>query len=122
VIADWSLLCNHNHLVGQTTPVNHYPSGKSPSGCYDMLGNVWEWTSSWFNGYDGFEHYPYRGYSQAYFDNQHRVLRGGSWATRSWAMRSTFRNWYHPHVREVLAGFRCAADREVVGGNVGAGS
>lgn len=102
--------CNHNYQVGGTTPVNQYPTGKSAYGCYDLLGNVWEWTSSWFDGYPGFEHYPYRGYSQVYFDGEHRVLRGGSWATRPWAMRAAFRNWYHPHVREIFAGFRCAAD------------
>ncbi len=105
-------VCNHSHLIGQTTPVNHYPAGVSPAGCYDLLGNVWEWTMSWFDGYEGFEPFPYRGYSQAYFDGQHRVLRGGSWATRSWAMRGSFHNWYYPHVREILAGFRCASDRQ----------
>ncbi|NEQ30328.1 MAG: ergothioneine biosynthesis protein EgtB [Leptolyngbya sp. SIO4C5] len=73
-------------------------------------GQVWEWTASWFTGYRGFLAYPYRGYSQAYFDGQHRVLRGGSWATRPWARRTTFRNWYHPHVRQVFAGFRCVSD------------
>ena len=73
----------------------------------NMLGQVWEWTDSWFAGYPGFTAYPYRGYSQAYFDDQHRVLRGGSRATRRWALRPTFRNWYHPHVREIFAGFRC---------------
>jgi ergothioneine biosynthesis protein EgtB len=80
------------------------------SRCWDMLGTVWEWTSSWFTGYPAFEPFPYRGYSQAYFDQQHRVLRGGSWATHPWILRSTFRNWYHLHVREVFAGFRCASD------------
>jgi ergothioneine biosynthesis protein EgtB len=102
--------CNYGHIVGQTTPVNQYPKSVSPSGCHDMIGNVWEWTSSWFQGYPGFISYPYKGYSQAYFDGQHRVLRGGSWATRSWALRNPFRNWYHPHVREIFAGFRCAQD------------
>jgi ergothioneine biosynthesis protein EgtB len=70
---------------------------------------VWEWTSTWFAGYPEFEAYPYRGYSQAYFDGQHRVLRGGSWVTQPWGLRPTFRNWYYPHVREIFAGFRCAA-------------
>ena len=100
--------CNHNAIIGQTTPVNSYPQGKSPYGCYDMLGNVWEWTNSWFEGYEGFEPYPYQGYSQVYFDRQHRVLKGGSWATRPWGLRTSFRNWYHPGVRQILAGFRCA--------------
>lgn len=103
--------CNHDSLIGQTTPVNVYPDGQSPYGCYDMLGNVWEWTASWFAGYDKFISYPYPGYSQTYFDEQHRVLKGGSWATRSWGLRTSFRNWYHPWVRQILAGFRCVADR-----------
>ncbi len=99
--------CNHSPHVGDTTPVDSYPAGTSSLGCADMMGNVWEWTASWFDGYPGFTSYPYRGYSHAYFDHQHRVLKGGSWATRSWAMRGSFRNWYHPHVREIFAGFRC---------------
>ena len=78
-------------------------------GCEDMLGSVWQWTSTWFDAYCGFEPYPYAGYSQAYFDKAHCVLRGGSWATPQWALRKSFRNWYHPHRREMFAGFRCAA-------------
>jgi ergothioneine biosynthesis protein EgtB len=104
--------CNHDNVIGQTTPVNAYPAGQSAYGCYDMLGNVWEWTSSWFDGYQGFISYPYRGYSEVYFDGQHRVLKGGSWATRPWAMRSSFRNWYYPAIRQILAGFRCARDAD----------
>ncbi|MEB3355228.1 MAG: ergothioneine biosynthesis protein EgtB [Synechococcales bacterium] len=100
--------CNYSHWVGHTTPVYTYPDGRSALGCEDLLGNVWEWTADWFAPYPGFTPYPYVGYSSAYFDGQHRVLRGGSWATRPWALRSTFRNWYHPWVRQVFAGFRCA--------------
>lgn len=100
--------CNHDNTVGKTTPVDTYPEGKSAYGCWDMLGNVWEWTSSWFHAYEGFEGYPYPGYSQTYFDGEHLVLKGGSWATRPWALRSSFRNWYHPGVRQIIAGFRCA--------------
>ncbi|NJL82599.1 MAG: ergothioneine biosynthesis protein EgtB [Chloroflexaceae bacterium] len=103
-------LCNYNTLVGHTTPVNAYPLGQSASGCYDLLGNVWEWTASDFVHYPDFQSYPYQGYSQTYFDRQHRVLRGGSWATRPWGLRASFRNWYHPWVRQILAGFRCAKD------------
>jgi gamma-glutamyl hercynylcysteine S-oxide synthase len=101
-------LCNFDTLIGQTTPVNAYREGQSAYGCYDMLGNVWEWTDSCFAGYPHFNPYPYREYSQIYFDNQHRVLRGGSWVTRPWGLRNTFRNWYHPTTRQILAGFRCA--------------
>lgn len=102
--------CNCDRLIGKTTPVNTYPTGQSAYGLHDTLGNVWEWTASWFDGYQGFQSYPYTGYSQVYFDNKHRVLKGGSWATRPWVMRSSFRNWYHPSVRQLFAGFRCAAD------------
>jgi gamma-glutamyl hercynylcysteine S-oxide synthase len=102
--------CNCDRLIGTTTPVNAYPAGQSAYGLADTLGNVWEWTGSWFAPYNGFQSYPYIGYSQVYFDNQHRVLKGGSWATRPWALRSSFRNWYYPSVRQVFAGFRCAAD------------
>lgn len=101
-------VCNYDHQVGQSTPVNAYPQGQSPLGCWDMLGNVWEWTDSCFIGYDGFATYPYRGYSQTFFNGEHRVMRGGSWATRQWSLRSSFRNWYHPSVREIFVGFRCA--------------
>lgn len=90
-----------------TTPVGQFPSGRSATGCDDLLGNVWEWTSSWFEEYPGFMAYPYVGYSQTYFDQAHRVLRGGSWATRPWVLRPAFRNWYHPDVQQVFAGFRC---------------
>jgi gamma-glutamyl hercynylcysteine S-oxide synthase len=101
---------NHDNLIGHTTPVQIYPQSQSIYGCDDMLGNVWEWTASWFQGYEGFSSYPYSGYSQLYFDNRHRVLRGGSWASRPWTVRPSFRNWYEPEIRQILAGFRCAAD------------
>ncbi len=102
--------CNHHHRIGHTTPVTAYESAASPVGCVDMLGNVWEWTATLFDAYPGFRPFPYRGYSETYFDDEHYVLRGGSWATRPWALRSSFRNWYHPWVRQMFAGFRCATD------------
>ncbi len=100
--------CNHSGILGATTPVNAYPD-RSQYGCQDMLGNVWEWTADWFAGYEGFSSYPYSGYSEVYFDRQHRVLKGGSWATHSAGLRTSFRNWYHPHVRQIFAGFRCVS-------------
>jgi gamma-glutamyl hercynylcysteine S-oxide synthase len=103
-----SHLCNHGNNLGNTAAVDAFPNGVSSAGCYDMLGNIWEWTASTFEAYPGFESYPYRGYSQVYFDGEHRVLKGGSWATYSQTLRASFRNWYHPGVRQIIAGFRCA--------------
>ncbi|MGF1514417.1 MAG: SUMF1/EgtB/PvdO family nonheme iron enzyme [Elainellaceae cyanobacterium] len=101
--------CNYGHRIGQTTPVNAAMDHTSPAGCADMLGNVWEWTADRFEAYPQFTPYPYAGYSQAYFDHQHYVLRGGSWSTQFWALRPSFRNWYAPDVRQIFSGFRCAS-------------
>jgi gamma-glutamyl hercynylcysteine S-oxide synthase len=100
--------CNFGGQPGQTTPVTDYPQGRSAYGCYDMLGNVWEWTDTWFHPYKGYMSFPYEGYSQTYFDDQHRVLKGGSWAVQAPVLRCAFRNWYYPSIREHFAGFRCA--------------
>ena len=85
--------------------------GTTPAGAFghaDLCGNVWEWTSSWFEPYPGFRPYPYDGYSLPWFGGTHRVLRGGSWATSGRLCRSSLRNWYTPGFREIPAGFRCA--------------
>jgi iron(II)-dependent oxidoreductase len=101
---------NWGGSVNMTTPVGTYGDRDNSMGGQDWLGNVWEWTTSWFAPYTGFRAFPYRGYSEAYFDQRHRVLRGGSWATRPWALRGTLRNWYYPQVRQIFAGFRCVRD------------
>lgn len=111
---DWnsdSSTANCDACSDGTIRVDQGLTGRSPYGCTDMLGNVWEWTATWFQPYAGFRAFPYEGYSVPYFDRQHRVLRGGSWATRRHVLRTTFRNWYQPWVREIFAGFRCAKDR-----------
>ncbi|GAB4277213.1 MAG: ergothioneine biosynthesis protein EgtB [Oscillatoriaceae cyanobacterium] len=90
-------------------PIGTDPETASIWGCEDLFGQVWQWTDSWFEGYAGFQPYPYPGYSQTYFDGKHRVLRGSSWATLPQASRSTWRNWYQPWIREIFAGFRCAS-------------
>jgi gamma-glutamyl hercynylcysteine S-oxide synthase len=82
--------------------------GPGPAGPF--VGDCWEWTSTEFTGYPGFEAYPYREYSEVFFDSGYRVLRGASWATRPRVARVTFRNWDHPQRRQIFAGFRCAED------------
>ena len=76
-----------------------------------MLGDVWEWTASQFAAYPGFKWHPYREYSEPHFGPEHRVLRGGSWATRSRVATPTFRNWDLPVRRQIFAGVRLAASQ-----------
>ncbi|MEO7367668.1 MAG: ergothioneine biosynthesis protein EgtB [Gemmatimonadaceae bacterium] len=99
---------NVDQLLFDTTPVGTYAENVSPLGCYGMIGDVWEWTSSDFRGYPGFTSFPYREYSEEFFGPDYKVLRGGSWATRSGAIRNTFRNWDYPIRRQIFSGFRCA--------------
>ncbi|MCY4648040.1 MAG: ergothioneine biosynthesis protein EgtB [Gammaproteobacteria bacterium] len=95
--------------LGPAPPGSH-PANVSPLGCYGMIGDVWEWTSSHFLPYPGFEAFPYPEYSEVFFGDEYRVLRGGSWATRPGAVRNTFRNWDYPQRRQIFSGFRCASD------------
>lgn len=85
-----------------------YPAGDSPYGTADMIGQVWEWTASTFDGYPGFVAHPYREYSEVFFGQGYRVLRGGSWATRARVATATFRNWDLPERRQIFAGIRIA--------------
>jgi iron(II)-dependent oxidoreductase len=75
-----------------------------------LAGNVWEWTRSAFEPYPGFCPGPYRGYSEPWFGEKHRVLRGGSYLTHPLMARSTFRNWLEPQVRAYPTGLRLARD------------
>jgi iron(II)-dependent oxidoreductase len=103
----------HANLDGgllEPAPVGTYPLGLSAYGCHQMLGDVWEWTSSAFGPYPGFQAFPYREYSEVFFGDAYRVLRGGSWATAGIVARNTFRNWDYPERRQIFAGFRCAED------------
>jgi len=79
-------------------------------GVLDGVGQVWEWTNSTFAGYPGFVAYPYREYSEVFFDKEYRVLRGGSWATSPRVKTVTFRNWDLPQRSQIFAGLRLARD------------
>ncbi|HTF15710.1 MAG TPA: selenoneine synthase SenA [Burkholderiales bacterium] len=85
--------------------VGEFARGDSAAGCRQMLGNVWEWTSSTFAPYPGFVCDPYREYSVPWFGTQ-KVLRGGSFATPSRLISNTWRNFYTPDRGDVFAGFR----------------
>jgi gamma-glutamyl hercynylcysteine S-oxide synthase len=74
------------------------------------VGRVWEWTGSHFHGYPGFAAYPYREYSQVFFGEDYRVLRGSSWATQTRVANTSFRNWDLPQRSQIFAGVRLAKD------------
>jgi gamma-glutamyl hercynylcysteine S-oxide synthase len=75
-----------------------------------VRGAVWQWTASSFDGYPGFRAFPYAEYSELFFGEDYRVLRGGSWFTDPLLARPTFRNWDLPQRRQIFSGLRCARD------------
>jgi iron(II)-dependent oxidoreductase len=91
-------------------PAGAYPEGASAYGVLGMVGDAWEWTASDFSAYPGFRAYPYKEYSELFFGAEYKVLRGGSWATRTRVIRNTMRNWDFPERRQIFTGFRCARD------------
>jgi ergothioneine biosynthesis protein EgtB len=91
-------------------PVGSHPAGSSAWGVLDLVGNGWEWTSTPFAPFPGFEPMPhYAGYSRDFFDGRHVVALGASWATDDRLVRRTFRNWYQRHYPYVFSKFRCVA-------------
>ncbi|HEY2960970.1 MAG TPA: ergothioneine biosynthesis protein EgtB [Pyrinomonadaceae bacterium] len=91
-----------------TTPVGSFPDGANAYGCQQMIGDVWEWTTSDYVPYPGFKT-EFVEYNDKWFVNQ-KVLRGGSFATPQLHIRTTYRNFFHAHERWMLSGFRCACD------------
>jgi iron(II)-dependent oxidoreductase len=102
--------CNIDQLTYGPLPAGAFPRSASDHGVLGLIGDTWEWTASEFGGYPGFRAYPYREYSEVFFDQGYKVLRGGSWATRPSVARNTFRNWDFPQRRQIFSGFRCARD------------
>ncbi|MGC1373246.1 MAG: SUMF1/EgtB/PvdO family nonheme iron enzyme [Candidatus Sulfotelmatobacter sp.] len=103
-------LGNFDFVNWSPTPVNAYPHNQSAFGVHDMLGNGWEWTSTKFASFPGFEPFPfYRGYSADFFDGRHFVMKGGSSRTAACMLRRSFRNWFQPHYQYMYAGFRCVS-------------
>jgi gamma-glutamyl hercynylcysteine S-oxide synthase len=91
-------------------PVGSYPAGASAYGVEQLIGDTWEWTSSPFEPWPGFTPMLYAQYSAPFFGGDFRVLRGGSWATATSAVRPSFRNWDLPVRRQIFAGVRLAWD------------
>jgi ergothioneine biosynthesis protein EgtB len=99
---------NFNFDRWDPAPVNAFPQGQSAFGVHDLVGNGWEWTSTVFGPFPGFQPFPfYRGYSADFFDGKHFVMKGGSPRTAACMLRPTFRNWFQAHYQYVYAAFRC---------------
>jgi gamma-glutamyl hercynylcysteine S-oxide synthase len=101
---------NLDELSFGCSPAGAYADAPSRCGAVQMLGDVWEWTSSDFTPYPGFTAFPYPEYSEVFFGDTYKVLRGGAWATRRDVIRTSFRNWDHPERRQIFSGIRCARD------------
>jgi iron(II)-dependent oxidoreductase len=94
--------------AGERLPSEHEWEAARPQ--LQGVGHAWEWTASDFLAYPGFEAFPYPEYSQAFFGPEHKVLRGGSWATHPSVARPSFRNWDLPQRSQIFSGLRCARD------------
>ena len=99
---------NFNFARWNPSPVDAHPNGDSAFAVADMVGNGWEWTSTPFEPFDGFQAFPfYKGYSANFFDSEHYVLKGASPRTAACLLRRSFRNWYQSHYPNIYASFRC---------------
>ena len=92
-------------------PAGSHPAGASAWDVHDLVGNGWEWTSSVFTPFPGFQAMAsYPEYSADFFDGDHFVMKGASPVTARELIRPTFRNWFRPRYPYVYATFRCARD------------
>ncbi len=115
---EWEAACagaerdraNLDQLAFGCAPAGAYSDAASDYGAVQMLGDVWEWTASDFLAYPGFAAFPYPEYSEVFFGDTYKVLRGGAWVTRRSVIRPSFRNWDLAERRQIFAGIRCATD------------
>lgn len=105
-----SALANLGGDALRPAPVGAYPAGASAYGAEQMLGDVWEWTTSAIRPWPGFTPMLYEQYTAPFFGGDYRVLRGGSWAVAPSILRPSFRNWDHPIRRQIFSGVRLAWD------------
>lgn len=109
--SEWTpALANLGGAALRPAPVGGYPAGASAYGVEQMIGDVWEWTSSGFEPWPGFDPMLYASYSAPFFGGDYRVLRGGSWAVGEASIRPSFRNWDLPIRRQIFSGLRLAWD------------
>jgi ergothioneine biosynthesis protein EgtB len=105
---DWAHANLFENGLWAPAAIGSFPAGANTYGCQQMIGDVWEWTTSDYVPYPGFKS-EFDEYNDKWFVNQ-KVLRGGSFATPQLHIRSTYRNFFHAHERWMTSGFRCAKD------------
>ena len=102
---------NFDFVQWSPTHVNAHPRGSSAFGVADLMSNGWEWTSTLFQPFPGFEAFQfYKGYSADFFDGKHYVLKGASPRTAATLIRRSFRNFFQAHFPVIYATFRCVGD------------
>ncbi|BAY23169.1 hypothetical protein NIES2100_29330 [Calothrix sp. NIES-2100] len=97
---------NLNFKFGSPSPVGMLETAKSPSGLYDLRGNVWEWLSDNLNPLPGYQpHFLYEDNSALFFDTKHQMMLGGCWITNGTEALKYYRNWFRPNFYQ-HSGFR----------------